>query len=160
MKKNVVATKRLCMTPQSMEELTILYEKEVDREMKKAYKDMLETMGQLPGQEEWGSEWKISLASGSIIGGIGFKGTPDAEGTVEIGYGIDEAYRRKGYATEAVNGMVKWALEQKGVQCVSAQTEPGNDISQKVLLNNGFVRDGYGEEGPRWTVCRNGNAGN
>jgi ribosomal-protein-alanine N-acetyltransferase len=152
MKRIVVATKRLCIMPQSMEELTILYEKELDLDMKKAYRDMMETMRLLPGKEEWGSNWKINLASGLTIGGIGFKGAPDAEGTVEIGYGIDEEYRGNGYATEAVNGLMKWALEQKGVRCITAQTEPGNDISQKVLLNNGFVRDGYGEEGPLYKI--------
>ncbi len=152
MKRIVVTTKRLCMMPQSMTELAALYEKELVKEMKKAYGDMMETMRRLPGQEEWGSDWKINLASGLTIGGIGFKGAPDAEGTVEIGYGIDEEYRRNGYGTEAVNGLVKWAFEQKGVHCITAQTEPDNDISQKVLINNGFVRDGDGEEGPLYKI--------
>lgn len=152
MRDIVVQTERLRMVPQTMEALRMLHDGERDEDMKQAYGDMLETMEQLPGQEEWGTEWEIALVSGQRIGGIGFKGTPDAEGIVEVGYGIDEAYRRKGYGAEAVKAMVKWALEQEGVRCVTAQTETDNSISQKVLLKNGFVRDGYGEEGPLFKI--------
>lgn len=125
---------------------------ECDLEMKKAYSEMLETMLKLNGREEWGSDWNINLKTGVSIGGIGFKGAPNAEGTVEIGYGIDEAYRRQGYATEAVGGIINWAMAQDGVRRVTAQTEPDNKISQKVLLKNGFLCKGYGEEGPLYKV--------
>ena len=152
MKETAVTTDRLYMIPQSLEELALRLEKKMDGDMKKAYGDMIETMKRLPGQEEWGSEWKISLASGLTIGGIGFKGAPDGEGTVEIGYGIDAAYQGNGYATEAVNGMVKWAFAQENVRCVTAQTEQDNNRSKKVLRNNGFVRDGNGEEGPLYKI--------
>ena len=138
MKETAVTTDRLYMIPQSLEELALRLEKEMDGDMKKAYGDMIETMKRLPGQEEWGSEWKISLASGLTIGGIGF--------------GIDAAYQGNGYATEAVNGMVKWAFAQENVRCVTAQTEQDNNRSKKVLRNNGFVRDGNGEEGPLYKI--------
>lgn len=154
MKEIVVKTDRLHISPLGEEALSVLYAQETDADMRKAYWDMLKTMEQLPGREEWGSEWRISLLSGQMIGGICFKGAPDADGMVEIGYGIDEAYRRKGYAAEAVRGMVAWAIAQTGVHCVVAQTEAGNDISQRLLLNNGFVRDGYGEEGPLYRFMR------
>lgn len=152
MKHIVIETERLYITPQSIEEIETLHDKESDPEMKKAYSEMLDVMLHLNGCEEWGSDWKISLRTGATVGGIGFKGVPDAQGIVEIGYGIDEAYRQKGYATEALAGMVKWAMEQDGVKCITAQTEPNNKISQKVLLLNGFFRDGNGEEGPLFKI--------
>lgn len=71
---------------------------------------------------------------------------------VEIGYSIDEAYRRQGCATEAVSALVRWALAQAGVRLVTAQTEPGNLSSQRVLLKNGFVQEGFGEEGPLYLI--------
>jgi len=154
MKHIVIKTERLCITPQSITEIDALYDKEIVPEMKKAYAEMLNVMLKLNGCEEWGSDWKINLETGLTIGGICFKGAPDAEGIVEIGYGIDEAYRQKGYATEAVGGIVKWALEQEGVHCITAQTEPDNIISQKVLLKTGFFRDGYGEEGPLYKIMK------
>ena len=148
----MIETERLYITPQSIEEIGTLREKESDPEMKKAYSEMLDAMLHLNGREEWGSDWKISLKTGEAIGGIGFRGIPDAQGIVEIGYGIDKAYRQKGYATEALSGMVKWAMRQNGVQCITAQTEPNNKISQKVLVYNGFSRDGDGEEGPLYKI--------
>lgn len=152
MRHIVIETERLTITPQSIAEIEALRENESDPEMKKAYSEMLDLMLGLNGSEEWGSDWKISLKTGVTVGGIGFKGLPDAEETVEIGYGIDEAYRKRGYATEAVGGMVKWAMKQDGVKYITAQTEPNNKISQKVLLANGFLRDGNGEEGPLFKI--------
>lgn len=151
----MIETERLSITPQSIEEIKSLHEKESDPEMKKAYSEMLNVMLHLNGCEEWGSNWKIMLRTGETVGGIGFKGAPDAHGMVEIGYGIDEAYRRKGYAAEALAGMVKWAMKQDRVQYITAQTEPNNKISQKVLLLNGFIRDGNGEEGPLFKIQKN-----
>lgn len=152
MKHIVIETERLTITPQSIAEIEALRDKESDPEMKKAYSEMLNLMLGLNGSEEWGSDWKISLKSGEAIGGIGFKGLPDADGIVEIGYGIDEAYRQQGYATEAVGGMVKWVRKENGVKYITAQTDPHNKISQKVLLANGFFRDGNGEEGPLFKI--------
>lgn len=154
MKKLFAQTERLIITPRSTEEMCALRDGETDAEMKKAYGEMIEQMRKLPGREEWGSEWRIALADGTVVGGIGFKGTPDEDGLVEVGYGIDAAYRRTGYATEAVKGMVRWALGQPGVRCVTAQTEPDNEISQKVLLNCGLVRDGFGDEGPMYKITQ------
>lgn len=134
--------------------MCVLRDSETDGEMKKAYGEMISLMGKLPGREEWGAEWRIALTDGTVVGGIGFKGIPNKDGLVEVGYGIDMAHRRKGYASEAVKGMVQWALGQAGVKCVTAQTEPGNEISQKVLLGCGFARDGDGEEGPLYKIAK------
>ncbi|MET0017536.1 GNAT family N-acetyltransferase [Oscillibacter sp.] len=150
----VIETEKLYISPKSIEEMETLCNMEADPELKKAYAEMLDAMLRLNGHEEWGAVWKINLKTGVSVGGICFKGAPDAGGTVEIGYGIDEAYRRKGYATEAVGGIVKWALAQDGVRHITAQTEPDNTISQTVLLKNSFFRDGYGDEGPLYKVER------
>ena len=154
MNKVVIKTERLNIVSRSIAELSSLLEQETDQEMKQAYSEMIETMRKLPGKEEWGCDWSINLTSGVTIGGICFKGTPDAEGVVEIGYGIEEEYRQKGYATEAVKGFVKWALEHNEVKCVVAQTDIHNEISQKVLIRNGFLQDGYGEEGPLFNIIK------
>lgn len=148
MNKILIETERLCISPQNIGEMNTLYNNETDGEMKQAYHEMIETMQSLPGREEWGTNWKITLSGGTPVGEIGFKGAPDAEGIVELGYGIGEPFRQNGYATEAVKALSRWALEQESVKCVTAQTEPDNKVSQKVLQNSGFIRDGYGEEGP------------
>lgn len=86
----MIETERLSITPQSIEEIKSLQEKESDPEMKKAYSEMLDVMLHLNGCEEWGSDWEIRLRTGETVGEIGFKGAPDAKGMVEIGYGIDK----------------------------------------------------------------------
>ena len=88
------------------------------------------------------------------MGNLSFKGFND-DGSVEIGYGIDEAYQGQGYATEAVNAAVMWALQQPGVTRVDAETESDNKASQRVLEKCEFIPLGIdGEEGPRFARSR------
>ncbi|WP_375446350.1 GNAT family N-acetyltransferase [uncultured Fibrella sp.] len=68
-----------------------------------------------------------------------FKGAPDEEQTVEIGYGTYPAFQRRGYMTEIVGGLTAWALSQPGVDRVTAETALNNTASQAVLLNNQFM---------------------
>ena len=78
MRNIVIETERLSITPQSIEKIESLHEKDSDPEMKKAYSEMLDMMLHLNGCEEWGSDWKITLRTGETVGGIGAKGAPDA----------------------------------------------------------------------------------
>ncbi|GGF11975.1 N-acetyltransferase [Halobacillus andaensis] len=75
-----------------------------------------------------------------VIGDIGFKGIPDEEGTVEVGYHIVETERNQGYATEALKAMCNWAFENEQISSVEAQCGKSNIPSQKVLINNGFAQ--------------------
>ena len=94
--------------------------------------------------------WMIELRVGTHIGDLCFKGL-DANGVVEIGYGILEEYQGQSYATEAVGAVVDWALQQPGVTRVEAETSPDNRVSQRVLEKCGFLPSGtVGEEGPRF----------
>ncbi len=67
-----------------------------------------------------------------------FKGAPDEEQTVEIGYGTYPAFRQQGYMTELVGGLLAWAFQQPGLWRVTAETALGNTASEGVLLRNGF----------------------
>lgn len=113
---------------------------------------MTDEMKRNPGREEWASDWRICSFDGTIVGGIGFKGVPDKDGQVEIGYGIEPEYQNIGYATEAVKAMLEWALSESDVLCVQAQTESGNEKSKRVLKKNGFIEAGIGTEGPLFEV--------
>jgi len=81
-----------------------------------------------------------------LVGICGFKGRPDALGSVEIGYSILASYRNKGYASEAVSRLVEWAFTHHGVNEVSAETLPHLSQSIRVLEKNGFIRAGSGAE--------------
>ena len=82
----------------------------------------------------WHTFWQIILkSSNTIIGSMCFKGLPDVNGEVEIGYGINSPYENNNYTTEAVQEMCEWALKQPSVKGVIAETEKDNIASQRVL---------------------------
>jgi RimJ/RimL family protein N-acetyltransferase len=75
--------------------------------------------------------------SGLAVGGIGFFGPQDADGFVELGYGLVKAVRGRGLATEAVLRLLDFAL-QNGAVAVKADTDAANLASQRVLTKAGF----------------------
>ena len=75
---------------------------------------------------------------GRGIGGIGFFGAPDADGVVELGYGLVEPMRGLGLATEALVAAVEIAAAH-GALGVKADTAVGNFASQRVLVKAGFI---------------------
>ena len=87
-----------------------------------------------------------------MVGDLSFKGL-NADGMAELGYGLREGRCGKGYMTEAVIALCAWALEQKSVTRLEAETDPDNLASQRVLARAGFVPTGEsGEEGPRFVL--------
>lgn len=55
-----------------------------------------------------------------IIGDAGFKGFNEKENNADIGYGIIREERRKGYAEEAVEELIKWGFLQGFVKEITA----------------------------------------
>ncbi len=73
----------------------------------------------------------------TVVGSADFKAPPDENGDVEIGYGLGESQRGRGYMTEAVSAMCRWAKEN-GAKRVIAETLTDNEKSQNVLKRCGF----------------------
>lgn len=80
----------------------------------------------------------LDTSLNQFVADMKFKGMPDEEQTVEIGYGTYPAFQRRGYMTEIVGAMTAWALSQPNTHRVVAETALHNTASQTVLLNNGF----------------------
>lgn len=76
-------------------------------------------------------------ADGVVIGGIGFHAAPDERGGVTIGYGLVESVRGKGYASEALRELLRFAREQ-GVARVRGDADTGNVASQRVMAAAGM----------------------
>jgi RimJ/RimL family protein N-acetyltransferase len=74
-----------------------------------------------------------------VVGDIGFHGPPGPERTVEIGYCVVPAWRRRGVASQACNLILQQAWRD-GAETVVAETDHDNVASQAVLLANGFRR--------------------
>lgn len=86
----------------------------------------------------WFTYWLMVIEPAEFGAGlIGFKGAPDSRGAVEVGYGIDPAYRGQGYTTEALQGLVQWAFQQDACKIITAQTVQ-NPPSMRVLEKSGF----------------------
>ena len=103
---------------------------------------LLSMMGESPHVE--GSYAVVDAESGDAVGQVGTKGGVDKDGTVEIGYGMNESVWGQGVATEAVGALVEELLRRPDVDTVTAQTAVGNIGSQRVLMKNGFTRSGTG----------------
>ena len=84
----------------------------------------------------------LHTADRLVIGCGGFKGPPNADGVVEIAYGIAPGYRGRGFATEAAQRLVSYALDSGLVRTIRAHTLPEPNASTHVLAKCGFRRIG------------------
>jgi RimJ/RimL family protein N-acetyltransferase len=87
----------------------------------------------------WGMYYIVLRRQRQLIGNCGFKGEP-AKGAVELGYSIAPEYQRRGYASEAVRGLQKFAFADPRVQRVLGETLPDLIASIGVLRKCGFRR--------------------
>lgn len=152
----MIQTERLNLYPISDEEMKQLISEEQDSGMKQAYTEMLQGCLEHPDNRIWNAVWYMELKEqpGTIVGDFSFKGL-GADGMVEIGYGTREGYCCRGYMTEAVRAVSRWAAAQEGVTRVEAETDPDNRASQRVLEKAGYVPNGVmGEEGPRFVFTQ------
>ena len=95
----------------------------------------------------------VEHARGEVIGTAGYKGPPDAEGMVEIAYGVIPSVEGRGYATEAAGALVRFAAADPRVRRVRAHTLPELNASTRVLRKCGFVHIGEvvdSDDGPVW----------
>ena len=88
-------------------------------------------------------QWTLGFAivhqvNDAIIGGCGFKGSPSADGTVEIAYNVAPDHQGKGYATEAAEALAAFAFSSGLVRIVRAHTLPNASASTQVLTKCGF----------------------
>jgi ribosomal-protein-alanine N-acetyltransferase len=79
---------------------------------------------------------------GVVIGGGSFKGPPDADGVVEIAYGVAPEHQGRGYATEVAAALAGYAFTHGHVLVVRAHTRPESHASARVLAKCGFRRVG------------------
>lgn len=109
-----------------------------------------------PVLHPWSTYWLIVIAQPTFGAGMaGFKGAPDANGSVEIGYGIDPLYQGKGYMTESVRALVQWAFQHPECREVTARgVLKSNLASQHVLVNVGMQLYAGDELTTSWRIRR------
>ncbi len=79
------------------------------------------------------------------VGRAGYHGPPDQSGMVEIGYAVDPAYRRRGYARAALEALLRRAAHEPGVETVRVTISPDNTASYALASQYGFA-----EVGEQW----------
>ena len=93
----------------------------------------------------WLIRYMIERETNVVVGMVGSGGRP-SDGTFIIGYSVLPEYRRRGYASEALDGLVQWAFGQPEVARIVAYTYPDLAASIGVLRKTGFRLVGNGPE--------------
>lgn len=78
------------------------------------------------------------------VGWAGYHGLPSA-GTVELGYDVDPAHRRRGYARAALEALLRRAAQEPDVHTARVAISPDNTPSYRLAAQYGFV-----EVGAQW----------
>jgi ribosomal-protein-alanine N-acetyltransferase len=91
--------------------------------------------------------WRYGFAlihreSSIVIGSAGFAGPPDANGVVEIAYGVVPDYEGNGFATEAAQALIAYAEADERVRAICAHTLPQRNASTRILEKCSFRRMG------------------
>ncbi len=94
----------------------------------------------------------ISKEENKMVADLCFVGEPNKAGEIEIGYGTYEAFRNKGFMTEALAGMISWAKAQPEIASIIACTEKENISSFTLLLKNDFIKIGETESLFNWEL--------
>jgi RimJ/RimL family protein N-acetyltransferase len=87
----------------------------------------------------WDERQKIA------VGRAGYHGPPDPSGMVEIGYAVDPAYQRRGYARAALEALLQRAACEPQVRTVRVTISPDNVASYRLASQYGFT-----EVGEQW----------
>ena len=145
-------TQRLIIVPCTDEVLSTYATEEF--KMGDHISNYLKELNEDPSLLGWGVWLVIDKENHTIIGDIGFKGKPDSESTVEVGYGMAPAARNKGYATEAVREVVRWAFSTDHVQKVVAECLMDNLPSIKVLEKLNMEKIGTKDNLYQWQLVK------
>lgn len=100
------------------------------------------------GYRPWSLRAIVESATGVMAGFCGFHTAPDPpyleerDGGVELAYSVFPPFRRRGFATEAAEGMMDWACAEHGVRQFVVSIDPENEASMRVASKLGFVQVG------------------
>lgn len=134
-----IITERLIITafnPENYKKVSETYS------IRKHIVNYLDNLKEDPELLGWGA-WFVTLADNNqVIGDIGFKGKPDNQGIVEVGFGIIPEMHNKGIATESVGAIIEWALSSRKAKKIVAECLIDNIPSIKVLEKLKMTRTG------------------
>lgn len=101
---------------------------------------MINDLQDSPSSFGWHAWAVVEGTTGMVIGDVGFKGPPDGERTVEMGYSIVPQLHRNGYGKEAVSFLMEHALGSGEVKRIRAKVNEDNIPSKELLRSLGWER--------------------
>ena len=102
----------------------------------------IDRMSSDPENALWHSVWLVLRKEDrNVVGNLGFCGAPDEEGRIEIVFELEKGFEKKGFMTEAVRALCRWAKLQPDVYRIMAHVQADNLKAQRVLINGGFILD-------------------
>jgi [ribosomal protein S5]-alanine N-acetyltransferase len=106
---------------------------------------VLESLELLVPGAPWNLYYMVLGTPRTVIGTCGFKGPPDVNGCVEVGYSLVQEFRGRGLATEAVKKLISTAFGA-GASEVAAETYPVLIRSLRVMEKCGMTLSGEGAD--------------
>lgn len=95
--------------------------------------------------------WAITLKGNpKLIGIIGHYRIQTENHRSEIGYMLLPDFQNQGIASEAINIVLEYGFNQLKLHSVEAVIDPENNISEKVLEKNGFIKEAHFIENEYW----------
>jgi RimJ/RimL family protein N-acetyltransferase len=95
-----------------------------------------------PDAAGWVTAVVVDTERHLAVGKAGYHGPPDETGMVEVGYAVDPALRRRGYARAALETLLDRAAREPDVRTVRASIRPDNAPSRNLVLQYGFAEVG------------------
>jgi RimJ/RimL family protein N-acetyltransferase len=160
-KKDSISTERLLLRPFAKSDreavLDLYSDNETMRYWSKEPIMSLEEADSLIEQEiEWPSKekcfnWAVAQPdSNLLIGKICLFHLSERNRRAEIGYLLNRRFWGRGYMTEALTFVLRFAFDEQGMHRMEADTDPENLASLALLERFGFVREGLFHD--RWYV--------
>ena len=78
----------------------------------------------------------------ALLGGVGFQNFVEEAARAEVGYWLGREHRGQGYASEALQVLLRVGFTRLGLHRVEARVYPRNRASRALLRRNGFRYEG------------------
>ena len=79
---------------------------------------------------------------GELVGGVLFPSINARSGIAELGVFLAAPARGQGIVTRAVEAMIVWAFEERGLRRLEWRCAPGNEPSRAIPKRLGFTHEG------------------
>jgi RimJ/RimL family protein N-acetyltransferase len=110
-------------------------------ELEYAFPPYVRRLREDPSIAAWQGRAIVLRATGAVLGSVNLKGRP-INGRAEVGYGLVEAARSRGYAREAARAAIARAFREPATREVVAIIAPSNGPSIRVAESLGMRRTG------------------